>query len=85
MAACGSGRARERGLGVRARRYDAQRSPAQLRAVAQEGGDRIVALVLERLRWHREQGVVGQQGDDLVDFAALDGGGKARDELALAR
>ena len=58
---------------------------AKLGPVAQEGGDRLVPLVLERLGRHRQQGVVGQEGDDLVDFSALDGGGKARNERALAR
>jgi len=43
-----------------------------------------VSLVLERLRRHREQGVVGEQVDDVVDVAALDGVGEARDQLALA-
>jgi hypothetical protein len=49
-----------------------------------EGGDRPVALVLERLRRHREQGVVGEQGDEVVDVAALDGVGEAPDQVAFA-
>ena len=57
---------------------------AQLRAVAEEGGDRLAALVLERQGRHREPGVVGEQRDHAVDVAALDRVGEAPDELALA-
>ena len=76
--------ATERGLGVRAGRHDAQSRPAQLSALTEEGGDRVVALVLERLGRHRQHGIVGQQGDDVVDVTALDRVGEARHELALA-
>src|SRR5215211_7594315 len=74
----------ERGLAVCAGRHYAQGSAAQLCAVAKEGGNRLVALVLERLGRHRDQRVVGQQRDDAVDVATLDGVGKAPDQLALA-
>ena len=57
---------------------------AQLEPVAEQCGDRVGSLVLERLRWHRDQGVVGQQGDDLVDVATLIGVGETPDQLALA-
>ena len=77
--------AAERRLAVGARGHDPQRRAAAARAVAQERGDRLVALVLERLGRHREPGVVGEQRDDAVDVAALHGVGEAPDQLALAR
>ena len=69
---------------VCAGRHDAQRGAAQLLSLAQEGGNRPVALVLEWLGRHREQGVVGEQGHEIVDVAALDGIGEASDQSALA-
>jgi len=76
--------AAERGLGVSAGWHHTQGRAAQLRAVAKEGGDRLVALVLERLGRHRDRGIVGEQGEDVVDVAALDGVGKAPHQVALA-
>jgi hypothetical protein len=52
--------------------------------VAEEGGDRLVAVVLERQGRHREQGIVGEQRDHPVDIAALDRAGEASGEFALA-
>jgi hypothetical protein len=56
----------------------------QLEPVAEQDGDRVVFLVLERLGAHRDQGVVGEQGDDLVDVATLISVREAPDQLALA-
>jgi hypothetical protein len=52
--------------------------------VAQEGSDRLPALVLESQRRHREPGAVGEEGDDGVRVAALDRRGEAADQLTLA-
>ena len=76
--------AAERRLGVGAGRNDTQRGAAQLLSPAQEGGNRPVDLVLEWLGRHREQCVVGEQGDEVVDVAALDGIGETSDQSALA-
>ena len=73
----------ERRLRVGARRHE-QRRAAPERAVVQERADHVAALVLVRLRRHRQPGLVGQQGDDRVGIACLDGVGKAADDLALA-
>jgi hypothetical protein len=49
----------------------------------QEGSDCVVPWYSSG--WgHLEQGVVGEQRDDLVDVTALDGVGEAPDQLALA-
>jgi hypothetical protein len=49
---------------------------AQGGTVVKEGGDRRVRLVLVGLGRHREPRVVGQQRDDGVGVAALDGVGE---------
>jgi hypothetical protein len=62
---------------------DTQPPATQLFPVAEEGADRAVALVLERQGRHREPGVLGEQGDHLVEVAALDGVGETPDQPAL--
>src|SRR5215217_1020015 len=76
--------AAERRLPVGSGGHDTQRRAPPLGSVTQEDGDRLVSLVLERLGRHREQGVVGEQGDDLVDVAAVDGVREPPDQSALA-
>ena len=51
----------------------------------QEMPDRVGALVLERQRRHREPGIVGEQGDDRRDVAALERVGERDGDLLLAR
>jgi len=47
--------------------------------------DQVAALVLERQRWHRDHGVVGEQGDDRRDVAALERVGEPGRDPLLAR
>src|SRR5271166_211884 len=49
--------------------------------VAQEAGDGLRALVLERDRRHREPGVVGQQRDHAVDVVGGERGGEPRRDV----
>ena len=73
----------EGGLAVGARRHEPQWRTAAYGAVVQEGADRGAALVLVRLRRHRQPGVVGQQGYDAVDVAGLERVREAADDVAL--
>src|SRR5437762_1563940 len=75
----------EGGLAVRARR-DEQRyatGAASRGDVVEELGDLRAALVLEGLGRHPDPGVVGQQCDDAIHVAALEGIREAVGELAL--
>src|SRR5215207_2981798 len=63
--------AAQRRLAVRPGRHDAERATANLHAVAEELRDRVAALVLQGQWRHREQRVVGEQRDDVVDGAGL--------------
>ena len=75
---------RDRRLGVGAGRDEAHRPS---RPVAEyrleEGGDRLVTLVLERQWRHRQPRVLGQQRDDPGEVAGFPGVGEGRHELAL--
>ena len=53
------------------------------RARGQEAADGGPALVLVRLGRHARPGVLGEQGHDAVDVAALEGVGEALDERAF--
>lgn len=77
--------ATEGGLAVGARRHQPQGRAAADGAVVQEGADRVVALVFVGLGRHGQPGVVGQQGDDGVDVARLEGVREAADDVPLAR
>jgi hypothetical protein len=75
--------AAEGGLAVGAGGYEAEVGAAPAGTVIDEPGDGGRALVLVGLGGHGEPGVVGQEGDDAVDVAALDGGGEQSDDLVL--
>jgi len=60
-------------LGVGPGGQEPERPATEIFPVAKEGADRVLSLVLERHRRHREKGVVAEEGDHLVDIAALYG------------
>jgi hypothetical protein len=76
--------AAEGGLAVRA---DGDEAEALERAAGGDGGeelaDREWPLVLERLRRHRQQCVVGEQRQHARHVAGLEGSSEAADEFAL--
>lgn len=74
----------ERGLPVGARGDEPEHVEAPAgRDSREEPGDRRRTAVLERLRRHRQRSIVGKEGDDGVDVAALEGVGEPCDELTL--
>jgi hypothetical protein len=76
--------ATEGGLSVGSYRDEPEQRAALDFSVAHERGDRRVALVLVGKGRHSHPGVIGEQRDDGVDTAALDGGSELPDELAFA-
>jgi hypothetical protein len=77
--------AAEGGLAIGPREHQPEVRAAAGRAVVQEGGDRVRALVLVRRGRHGEPRVVGEQGDNAACVTALDRSRKQADKLALVR
>ncbi len=73
----------ERGLGVGPRRDEAMGVVPSRKRLGVEPLDRFVALVLVRLRGHRQPRVLGQQRDDRFHISALERVGEPPDELAF--
>jgi len=69
-------------LGARERAW--QSKVAEDARVAEEG-DRLCALVLERVRRHCHPGLIGEQGDEGLRVSAFDRFREAADELAFLR
>src|SRR5450631_1340259 len=64
----------ERGLAVGPGRY--QPVAAALPDRRQEPARQLAALVLQRKRWHGQPDIVGEQGNDIINVAALEGPGE---------
>src|SRR4029453_15929396 len=60
----------ERRLTVGSRRYEVE-PPARADHPCAEAGHDITAFVFEGERWHREEDIVGEQGDQSVEVAGL--------------
>ena len=74
----------ERGLGVGSRRNEAVGVVPCREGIGVDLLDRVVALLLVRLRRHRQPRVVGQQRDDRFHISALECVCEPRDEVVFS-
>ena len=72
----------ERRLTVGSRRYEVE-PPARADHACVEASHDVTTFVFEGERWHREEDIVGEQGDQVVEIAGLVGADELRNDRLL--